>query len=541
MDLMGISRFHNQGNLGPQLLGNEGLVHSANGQKGAHGHTALVRPAVRQDQDGGPVAQNRRLGLLADLVQALLEQVVASGSTVRLTGTGLGLIEAVGHVQDHGWHAVSLKAEEGVVAARAQDGGIQKNTSTGLRRRLQEPPLRANRTGQRHDIGLTDWVDGWVCRLGKELEEVVERLAGHARHACQGDVRAHRAQWLSSSLDHRGEKHLHLLVCVACVGQEWDHSLVHQGDVRGVEAARLLIKKVLNESSIRLRLWPQSVLNLDAVLFQVVCVRLLFGITHLEFAVLNELSLREVHEQHLARTQAAFEFDIFLWHIHHAHLRGQDEPLVLGDVEAAWSETVAVQRGAELDTVGEADKSRTIPRLHQARQILVEGLLFGLHAVRVLPGLRDYHHDHLSQVTCSSSKQQLHHVVQEGRVTADVLVHREECVQGSSAEGRRVIHQRLACADGVPVAGQSVDLTVVGNASERVSTVPGREGVCGEPRVHNGKEGRAAFCLEVQVILEKLVGFELPFVHNCAGRKGAHEDFPVAQCDGTAEQEKPGL
>ena len=105
-------------------------------------------------------------------------------------------------------------------------------------------------------------------------------------------------------------------------------------------------------------------------------------------------------------------------------------------------------------------------------------------------------------ITSASSRvpggeQELHDVVQQRRVTADVLVHGEESIQLRTAEGRGVVHQCLPGADRVAIACQSVDLAVVGNASERVGTVPRWEGVRRETRVHDCQEGCALLRLEV--------------------------------------------
>ena len=52
------------------------------------------------------------------------------------------------------------------------------------------------------------------------------------------------------------------------------------------------------------------------------------------------------------------------------------------------------------------------------------------------------------------------------------------------AEGLAAGHERLPGADRVPVARQGVDLPVVCDAPEGVRSIPAREAVRGEPRVH---------------------------------------------------------
>ena len=57
----------------------------------------------------------------------------------------------------------------------------------------------------------------------------------------------------------------------------------------------------------------------------------------------------------------------------HAAFRGHDHPVVVGDAEARRPEAVAVERRADLPPVGERDRGRPVPRLHQRGMIFVEG------------------------------------------------------------------------------------------------------------------------------------------------------------------------
>ena len=59
--------------------------------------------------------------------------------------------------------------------------------------------------------------------------------------------------------------------------------------------------------------------------------------------------------------------------------------------------------------------------------------------------------------------------------------------------------QRLAGAHPVLVAGDGVDLTVVRDAPERMRQRPGREGVGGEPGVHDAQRAGQPVVLQVEV------------------------------------------
>ena len=53
-------------------------------------------------------------------------------------------------------------------------------------------------------------------------------------------------------------------------------------------------------------------------------------------------------------------------HVHHAGLRAEHDPAVLGLQPAAGAQAVAVQRRADHAAVGERDRGGAVPRLHQA-------------------------------------------------------------------------------------------------------------------------------------------------------------------------------
>src|SRR5215212_6292825 len=70
---------------------------------------------------------------------------------------------------------------------------------------------------------------------------------------------------------------------------------------------------------------------------------------------------------------------------------------------------------SDATTIGERDRGRTIPRLHEGAVVLVEGAPIGVHQLVVLPGLGDHHGDRMRQAS-PGKVQQLQGVVEGGRV-----------------------------------------------------------------------------------------------------------------------------
>jgi hypothetical protein len=134
--------------------------------------------------------------------------------------------------------------------------------------------------------------------------------------------------------------------------------------------------------------------------------------------------------------------------------------------------------------------------------VLVEGAELRIHVVPVLPGLGNHHQDRLGQLP-ARQHQELEGVVELRRV-ARALAHDRIQLLQIVPEQRR-LHRALAGLHRVAIAAQGVDLAVVGDVAERVSQVPGGEGVGAVARVHERQRGDHLRIGEIRV-----EGLDLP-------------------------------
>ena len=100
----------------------------------------------------------------------------------------------------------------------------------------------------------------------------------------------------------------------------------------------------------------------------------------LDLVVGDDAALRGVDEEDLARLEPALAHDLLGRHVEHADLRRHDHAVVVGDPVARRAQAVAVEHRADHGAVGERDRRRTVPRLHQRRVVAVERLALGVHA-----------------------------------------------------------------------------------------------------------------------------------------------------------------
>ena len=189
---------------------------------------------------------------------------------------------------------------------------------------------------------------------------------------------------------------------------------------------------------------------------------------------------------------------------------------VVGHPVAGRAQAVAVEDGADDRPVGEGHGGRAVPRLHERGVVAVEGPPGRVHRAVVLPRLGD-HHQHGVVDGPAAEVEQLQHLVERGRVAGSRGHHGEGPLQPRDEVGGA---QGFAGPHPVPVAGQRVDLAVVGHVAVRVGQGPRREGVGREPRVDEGQPADQPLVGQVGVELGQLVGGQHPLVGDRPGRQG---------------------
>ena len=250
-------------------------------------------------------------------------------------------------------------------------------------------------------------------------------------------------------------------------------------------------------------------------------VRLLAGDLALDLAVLDDAAAGEVDEEDVPGLQAALADHVLGRLVDHAGLRAEHDPAVLGLEPAAGAQAVAVERGADHAAVGERDRRRPVPRLHQAAVERVEARQLLRQVLAALVGLGDHHH-HRVRDAAAAEREQLEHVVERRRVRAAGPDDGQDLRQVVAEQLGREL--RLAGAHPVHVAAQRVDLAVVGDHPVRVRELPAREGVGAEAAVDERERRLGPRVLQVGVVAEQLRRREHPLVdHGPARERRDHE------------------
>ncbi len=258
-----------------------------------------------------------------------------------------------------------------------------------------------------------------------------------------------------------------------------------------------------------------EVLQVDAALVEPLPVRRARGELRLDLVVLDQAAGDGVDQEHAAGAQAALAHDPAGLDVEHPDLGGEhDEAVVRHDVPAG-AQAVAVERRADERAVGEDDRGRAVPRLHEHRVVLVEVAADRVDLGLVLPRLRDHHH-HGVRKRAAGEGDELDDLVERSRVGRS---------GGDDRQDRRQVAQQLAFelrltgAHPVAVALHGVDLAVVGDHPERLCERPRRERVGRVARVHQGELGREPLVGEVGVERLQLEGRHHALVDHRAARQ----------------------
>ena len=242
----------------------------------------------------------------------------------------------------------------------------------------------------------------------------------------------------------------------------------------------------------------------------------------LQFIVVDDASLLQIDQQHLARLQPPLLDDFVFGNVEHAHFRRHHDVIVIGNDIARRPQAVAIECRADLATVGKRHRGRPVPRLHQRRVILVECATVLVHHRITCPRFRNHHHHRVGK-RITAHRQQLERIVERCGVRLTFVDQRPELGEIVAEDFR--CDRSFAGADPVEVAAERIDFAVVANEAERMREVPGGKRVRRKALVHHGQRRHHRFIVQVEVVLADLVCEQHALVDDRARRKRRHIEF----------------
>ena len=225
--------------------------------------------------------------------------------------------------------------------------------------------------------------------------------------------------------------------------------------------------------------------------------------------VVQDPVLLEVERKHLAGPQAALFDDTVVVQLDRSDLRAGHHQTFGGHLVAARSQPVTVERGADVATVGECQRGRTVPRLDDRRVIAIERLDVGRQARIALPGGGHQDAERVQHVA-PVALEQMQRFVEARGVRALLPDHR---VHRRWQSGFARLHPGA-------VAEQRVDLAVVGQQAERLGQLPGWERVGRVALVEHGQAALVVGVAQVGIEGRQLVRGEQALVDERSARQG---------------------
>ncbi len=469
--LAGLAGFENDRDLGAGALLDEVVVQASHDEKRRHGRVLRVDVAIGENEEIAPVGDHR-VGLEAERIEGFLQSLASVvGGEKGVEGGRLEAIEL-----DLAQLRELLVVEERMIDA---------DHAAALRSGLEEVALGSEEGLRSGDELLTNTIERRIRDLGEDLFEILVEVFRLLREHREGRVIAHRADRLHAGGRGGPEEHAQILV--------------------GVAEGELALEDALFLDRLR-GLRGREILEENAVLVEPLLVGLRGVDALFHLVVGDDAAFLHVHEEHTTGAETPFLHDRERVDVgDNTHLRGHDDEVVLGYIVAARAETVAVEDRADHLSVGEGDRGRAVPRLHEAGVVFVEGLFLGLHEGVALPRLGDHHHDRVDEVV-SAEVHEFQRVVKAGGVRPILVDDGEDVLDPVAvflalAEGLARLHE-------VRVAHHRVDLAIVGDETVGVRAGPAREGVRRETRVHQRQRRLEIRIVEIGEIIRELAGRE---------------------------------
>ena len=450
----------------------------------------MIHAAIGQDQD----------------VDAGLERPGRGSAEIRERAAQP--VAAVGHLVEHrkrlGLESRLVDPSNGFQLGIAQDRSVQTKQARVLGCLFEQVLLVAERRIERHHRPLADRIDRGVRDLREALLEIVEEQPRTIGEAGERGVLAHRAQGLLALGRHRAHQE-------SDVFERVSEGLLQREVMIAVERLR---RRRRQGGRVHVEIAQLELMSVDPDL-----VGMERDVALLQLGVCDDATLFQIGVEDATRLEPSLAHDRGGIDVEGSDLRAHHEQAVVGEDVAGRTQSVPVEHGPDAVAVREAHGRRSVPRLHHARVVLVEGASILVHRILVLPGFGD-HHQHRERQVATGEMQEFERIVESRGIARAGPHHGEELLQVLAEEIR--LQRPLARVHPVLIAANGVDLAVVRDVSEGLGEIPGREGIRAvalmddrEPTLHVG-------VLEVGEEVGRLMSEEHPLVEEGLRREARH-------------------
>ena len=471
---MRLARFaglDNEADRGAQTLADQVMMHGGCRQQGRDRNAIRAHHAVRQHDDVIAALDGR----FRALAQALDRRFHPRDALV-------GRIGDVERLGVEGIFKMPDAADLFEIAIGQDRLANLKALALRIALVVEQVGTRSDEGHEAHDELFADRIDRRVRHLREVLLEISIKQLRLVRHGRDRRVGAHRADGFLAGDAHRREQDRQVFLRIA------EGLLAIEQRHIGARGARLDALEVFEHD---LRAVEPFAIGMRR---RQIALHLFIG---------DDTSLLEINEQHFSRLQAPFGDDLLFRNRQHAHFGGHHDKAIVGDDVACGAQAVAVERRADLASVGEGDSRGAVPRLHQRRVIFIEGAALLIHQRIAGPGFGNEHHHRVRQ-RIAALHEEFECIVEAGGVRLALIRNRPEFLDVVTKQvgGDRGLPRRHP----VHIAAQCVDLAVMGDHAVGMRQRPGRERVGRKALVDERKRRFHALVAQVQKIITELGG-----------------------------------
>ena len=239
----------------------------------------------------------------------------------------------------------------------------------------------------------------------------------------------------------------------------------------------------------------------------------------LDFIIADNAALHRIDYQHTTGTQAVLFHDSRRVNIHHADLRSQNDGIIIRNIIARRTQTVAVQRSTDGTAVSKGHRRRTVPRLNQRVVIFKEGLKVAVQMRIFAPRLRNHHHHRMRQ-TAAGHNQKLQHIIKHTGIRTGFIDNRHDFL--NIIPPQAVAAHCLTRTHPVDVAAQRIDFAVMHQITVGMRTLPAGEGVRAKARMDKRHRRFNRAVLHISVEGTQLLSRQHALINNSPRRQAGN-------------------
>ena len=135
-----------------------------------------------------------------------------------------------------------------------------------------------------------------------------------------------------------------------------------------------------------------QITQVDHVLFEPSAPRLSRSDLALYLFIFDDLTGSGIDQKHLSWLEPALTYNLLRRNVCNTNFRGENDEAILGNHEATRAQAIAIQSCTNQGAVGENNRRRSVPRLHNHRVVLEEVSQLWLKIELLLPSTRNHHH-----------------------------------------------------------------------------------------------------------------------------------------------------